>query len=390
MLTFHLALKNIIGAGVRTWLNVIVLSLAFVLIIGLQGLYKGMADRAKDALIQMEMGTGQFWHPEYDPYDPLTLEDSHGKIPENLQAAAVRGEVAPILITQGTIYPEGRIKTIALKGIPPEQDILGIPTQAMKTAEAELPGVIGTRMAQNSKLERGDYITVRWRDAQGTFDAKEVKIVEIMHTTVSSVDKGQIWLPLETLQSMLGMPGEATLVVRGEEAQNITQADGWVFRDLQYLTKEIDEIVQTKTVAGSIVYILLLAMALLAIFDTQVLSLWRRRKEMGTLISLGMTRGMLIRLFTLEGAMHAILAILLGAVYGVPLLTWFANTGFAMPEYASDFGIPLGEALYPTYGASLVIGTTILIFVSVTIVSYLPTRKIANLKPTDALRGKMS
>jgi len=390
MLTFRLALKNILGAGVRTWLNVIVLSLAFVLIIGLQGLYKGMSDRAKDAMIQMELGTGQFWHPEYDPYDPLTLEDSHGKIPGNLQDAAARGDVAPILITQGTIYPEGRIKTIALKGIPPEQDILGIPSGSLQAADADIPAVVGTRMAKSSHLEIGDYITVRWRDAEGTFDAADVKIVDIMHTTVASVDNEQIWLPLDRLQTMLGMPNEATLVVRGEGAQQITEADGWIFRDLAYLTKEIDEIVQTKTVSASIVYVLLLAMALLAIFDTQVLSLWRRRKEMGTLMSLGMTRGMLIRLFTLEGAMHAILAILVGALYGIPLLSWFANTGFAMPDYATDFGIPIGEALYPTYGAGLIIGTTLLVFVTVTIVSYLPTRKIADLEPTDALRGKLS
>jgi len=390
MLTFKLALKNVIGAGIRTWLNVIVLSLAFVLIIGLQGLYQGMADRAKDALIQMELGTGQFWHPEYDPYDPLTLEDSHGKIPGNLQKAAARGDVAPILVTQGTIYPEGRIKTIALKGIPPEQDILALPTQPMETAAVEIPGMIGTRMAKSANLEAGDNITVRWRDAQGTFDAADVTIVEIMHTTVSSVDNGQIWVPLEKLRAMLGMQGEATLIVRGEGAKHLTNAGGWVFRDLPYLTKSIDEIVQTKTVAGSIVYILLLGMALLAIFDTQVLSLWRRRQEMGTLMSLGMTRGMLIRLFTLEGAMHAILAILIGAVYGIPILTWFAKTGFAMPDYGDDFGIPMGEALYPAYGAGLVLGTTLLVFITVTIVSYLPTRKIADLEPTDALRGKMS
>lgn len=390
MISFKLALKNILGAGVRTWLNVVVLSLAFVLIIGLQGLYKGMGDRAKDAMIQMELGSGQFWHPAYDPYDPLTLEDSHGQIPVNLQQAVARGDAAPILITQGTIYPEGRIKTILLKGIPPAQDILDIPTEALGTADENIPAVIGTRMAKSAKLEQGDFITVRWRDAQGTFDAADVRIAAIMHTSVTTVDNNQIWLPLDKLQSMTGMPGEATIIVRGVGTQNITGADHWVFRGLPYLTSDVDAMVKTKTVGGSIVYTLLLAMALLAIFDTQVLSLWRRRKEMGTLMSLGMTRGMLIRLFTLEGAMHAILAILVGALYGIPLLTWFANTGFAMPDYGDDFGIPLGDALYPSYGVSLVLGTTLLILITVTLVSYLPTRKIADLEPTDALRGKLS
>lgn len=137
-------------------------------------------------------------------------------------------------------------------------------------------------------------------------------------------------------------------------------------------------------------FTLLLFMALLAIFDTQVLSLWRRRQEMGTLMSLGMTRGMLIRLFTLEGAMHALFAILLGAVWGIPLLVAFARTGFALPGSYDDFGIAMGQTLYPAYGAGLVLVVTLIVFITVTIVSYLPTRQIAKLKPTDALRGRMS
>ncbi len=46
-------------------------------------------------------------------------------------------------------------------------------------------------------------------------------------------------------------------------------------------------------------YVLLMGM-LLAIFDTQVLAAFRRRREMGTLMALGMLRSQIIGLFTLE------------------------------------------------------------------------------------------
>jgi len=391
MLTLQLAWKNTIGAGIRTWLNVIVLSVAFVTIIGMQGLYTGMLDRARDAMIRMELGDGQFWHPEYDPYDPFALSESHSAIPANLRDAVATGDAIPVLITQGSIFPEGRIKPILLKGIPPEQTILEIPTQSMVSdSDDDIPALIGSNMAENSGLSVGDYITVRWRDVNGTYDAADVRIAHIMETIVQSVDNGQIWLPLDRLHAMTGMENQATLIVSGEGARNITSAGNWIFRDIGFLTKEIDEIQEMSDSSLSIMYFFLLGMGLLAVFDTQVLSLWRRRKEMGTMMALGMTRGMLIRLFTLEGAMHAILAILAGAVYGIPLLTWFANTGFTMPEYVEDYGMALGRTMYPTYGLQLVIGTVILVFITVTIVSYLPTRKIAKLEPTDALRGKFS
>jgi ABC-type antimicrobial peptide transport system permease subunit len=53
-------------------------------------------------------------------------------------------------------------------------------------------------------------------------------------------------------------------------------------------------------------------------------------------------------------------------------------------------GFALGEKMYPAYSAVLVVGTTSLVLVITTIVSYLPTRQISRLKPTDALRGKLA
>ena len=46
---------------------------------------------------------------------------------------------------------------------------------------------------------------------------------------------------------------------------------------------------------------------MLAIFDTQVLSIFRRQKEIGTYVALGMTRKQVVALFTVEGAMHSVL-----------------------------------------------------------------------------------
>ena len=107
-------------------------------------------------------------------------------------------------------------------------------------------------------------------------------------------------------------------------------------------------------------------------------------------MALGLTRLKIIQLFTLEGTMNGILAALVAAAYGIPLLTYFSKTGFALPKIADSYGFAIGEKLFPTYSAGLVLGTTILVFIVTTIVSYIPTRKIARLKPTDALRGRMS
>jgi ABC-type lipoprotein release transport system permease subunit len=390
MMIFRLAWRNAVGAGLRTWLNATVLSFAFVAIIWTQGLYQGMNAQVEDTMIATVYGSGQYWHKDYDPFDPLSLPDAHGRIPGVLSELARSRQAVPILMTQGSIYPEGRMQPVLLKGIDPRQKALTLPSDALATGGKELPVLIGTRMAGTTGLKKGDFITVQWRDVHGTFDAREARIVSVMKTTVPDIDVGSIWLPLERLQQMTGMKEEATLVVLARKTPNPGVAAGWTFRSPEFLLQDLRDIVRSKTVSSSIMYAILLFLAMLAIFDTQVLSVWRRRKEMGTLMALGLTRGRVIGLFTVEGAMLGILAVIVGAIYGIPLLVLFATNGWALPKLTDSMGLAVGEKLFPRYGAALVLGTTLLVLIVTTIVSYLPTRRIAKLKPTDALRGRFT
>lgn len=391
MTLLKLAIRNTLGAGLRTWLNVFVLSLSFVLIIFTQGLIQGMNKQAQEAMIASEVGGGHVQHPAYDPYDPLTLPDAHGPVPAPLAALASSGKAVPVLVAQGTIYPEGRLFTVQVKGIEPGQAVLNLPTSflAAPSVGDAIPVLIGTRMAKTTGLKKGDTFSLQWRDAHGTFDALDAAVVEVFSTSVQSVDSGQVWVPLARLREMTGLAGEATFVVLapGTPAPN---AGNWVFRSRDDFLADLRALVKTKTVGSTMVYMIFLALAMLAIFDTQVLSIFRRRREMGTLMALGFTRGRVIRLFTLEGLFNGILAALVAAVYGIPLLSWIARTGWAMPGDVDTYGFAIGERLFPAFSLGLVAGTTILVLLTTTVVAFLPTRRIARLKPTDALRGRTS
>ncbi len=87
MLMLKLALKNLLGAGLRTWLNVFVTSLSFFAIIFMTGLYKGIIESAKRIRMDTEMAGGAYWHPQYDPRDPLALDVSHGPLPTPIARA---------------------------------------------------------------------------------------------------------------------------------------------------------------------------------------------------------------------------------------------------------------------------------------------------------------
>lgn len=390
MTTIKLAFRNLIGAGMKTWLRVAVLSVAFVVIIGLQGVYRGMSLQASQAMIAADIGGGQYWHEKYDPQDPLDLPDAHGAVPSELGPLVDNGKAIPILAVQGFVYSGGGFRPVLLKGIEPGQAVLSLPTSFLAATSGEAPALIGTRMARDAGLKVGDVAIVRWRDARGTFDAEEIRIVHVMTTTVQSVDSGQLWLPLDRLRRMTRMDGEATWIVLANDARPPGRIAGWDFKDTDFLLSDLREMVRMKNLGASVGYSLLLFLAMLAIFDTQVLSIFHRRKEIGTLMALGLTRGSVIRMFTMEGAFNAVLAALVGAVYGIPLLAYAASIGMPLPASMDAAGFAIGEKLYPAYSAALVVGSTVLVLMITTVVSYLPTRRIARLKPTDALRGRLT
>jgi putative ABC transport system permease protein len=389
MITIKLALRNLLGAGLRTWLNVIVLSFSFVVIIWLKGLIDGWNRQAKNDMISWELGGGQYWQSNYDPNDPFTLNESHGKIPERWKDLVSAGELTPVLIAQGTLYPFGRMQSILIKGIEPAQNILSLPTAILKSGTDEIKAIIGSGMANSTRLKKGDVVTLRWRDKNGAFDATEIIIADIFETNVPTVDGGQIWLPIEQLRKMMLLPDEATLLVKRNSNAQLPDSEVWKFQSQKFLLEDIDKIIRAKTTSSIVLWAILLMLAMLAIFDTQVLSIFRRQKEIGTYIALGMTRKQVVTLFTLEGAMHAVLAAIVGAIYGIPLLAYQSVKGFSMPVKSSDYGLAMADKLYPEYGFGLIISTIVIVFLTTTLVSYWPSRRISKMKPSEALRGKI-
>ncbi len=367
----------------------IVLAVILILIIWQYAIIDGWDRMAVRDMIAWEIGGGQIWTEEYDPYDPFTLEESHRAIPGSFNEEIEKGNMAPILITQASIYPGGSIMSILLKGIDTRQQVSELPTGKLLFNGEDIPAIIASTMARDTKLNIGDFITVRWRDVDGTFDATELKIVDVFRCDVPAVSNGQMWISLENLQEMTQMPGEATLIVMGQDYTWEGGEKGWILRDHDYLLKEMNAMIRMKKTGGSVFYVILMLLAMLAIFDTQVLSIFRRQKEIGTYMAMGMTRGQVVRLFTVEGAMHSILAVILGAIPGIPFLYWMAKVGYSMPAGSDTMGLPIADTIYPAYSVGLILSVMLLVIITTTIVSYLPSRKISKMNPTEAIKGKL-
>ena len=390
---FKIAIKNLLGAKLRTWLNVFVTALSFFMIILFSAMYDGMREHAKQVTIDTEIAGGAYWHPEYDPLDPMTFEDAHSIIPRDLKLLVDQKKAVPVLVSQASIYPNGRIMPVIMKGITPEQNIVNMPTQMLVGhEEVTIPVLIGRGMAKDANLEVGDAFTIRWLDADRTYDADEGTVVYIMDTENFKLDMGHIWVPLKKAQTMLAMEEEATYVTYAEGLSVVKNKHDWIPRDVKYLIRDMEALIKADEPNAAIMYIILLCFAAMGIFNAQVLSIFRRGREIGTLMALGMTRTRVVGLFTLEGGLNAFLAAIMTVILFGPLLWYFGTNGIWLGVDYSDgaMGIIVEKYLIPVYSVGLVVTTTIIVSIIVLIVSYLPSRRIARMKPTDALRGKVT
>jgi ABC-type lipoprotein release transport system permease subunit len=382
-IAIRLAFKNLIKAGLRTWLNVTVLAFTFIFIVFYNGFINGWQDQAEQDEIAWQYGQGQLLQEGFDPQDPFTFQEGHALLPEDEQQNLV-----PVLIRQATLYPEGRLMPVVIKGIKADQQLLKLPTHLLEESSAQIPAIIGKRFATAANLKKGDQVLLRWRDKYGTFDASNITVAGIFNTNSAAVDNGQIWVPLDKLWEMTGLTNEASFLI-AKPGYQATATEGWEFKDLDYLLSDLRAAVNMERSTSAIIYLVLLCIALLAIFDTQVLSIFRRQQEIGTYIALGMTRKQVLGIFTVEGSMYSIFAMVVGGLIGLPIFIYTATQGIGLFDGIDEMGISIANRVYPTFGFGLVAGTVILLLISATLVSFLPARKIATMNPVNALKGKM-
>ncbi|PKN72960.1 MAG: ABC transporter permease [Candidatus Cloacimonetes bacterium HGW-Cloacimonetes-3] len=388
-----LAYKNILGNGWRSLINVIILSIVLTGMIWMQGLYDGWGRIARRQMIAWQFGSGHYEQVNYDKYDSFTLDKSNAALSPEMEKQVADGKAVPILYSAGVIYPQGRMTPVVIKGIPTQQSILAIPTEYLKIADKSapvIPVIIGKQMAKSTRLSEGDQFTMRWKDIYGVFNAYDVVIAKVMNTPVPTTDVAQVWMDYDKLNEVKALNNSATLIVLKDKPVNSDLGSDWRYLSTDDSMAGTDAMISAKRVGGYVIFTLLLFLAMVAIFDTQILSIFKRRKEIGTLIALGLTKRQIIRLFTLEGTLYMLLGTVFTGIFGMPLFLYFGIKGYSMPVDVSSYNIAgMSDSIKCYYSPIMIISTFLIVMLVTVFASWLPTARIARMKATDALLGKV-
>ena len=386
-MNWDIARKNFYRQGMRAFLNVLVTALSIISLVFMLSLLNGFQAQATRNLVATDVGGGHYRAPGFDILSPTEWED-HTLKPTDPLLQLSDEDKAEVLVQQGQLYPNRRLYPVQIRGVSMGQSLLSLPLDNLKKyseqIEDVIPGVVGVKMARKAHLKKGDILTLKWRDRSGAVDARDILIVDVGDMVNPRVDDGVVWLRLDHLRSMTDRQGEVSWVAVRDYMGPI---DGFEFQTVDALMADLLALLKQDRMNSKILWTILMILVCTSVFNTQILNIFKRQKEIGTLLALGMEPMRIVRIFTLEGALAALWALVFAVLLGVPFFIWFQGVGFDV-THLSEASFPIRETIYPDYQPKEIFYSLLIVVFLVVMAAWIPVKKIIRLDPTLALRGR--
>lgn len=286
-------------------------------------------------------------------------------------AFIVRGDANTGVSVRG-IEPQSYLRLIALE----EKIIAG------RANVSSTDVLIGSKLAEDLGLGIGDKLTLK--AALGT--SVVLFVSGIFDFGNQGQNTGSVYVALRTAQSLMGLPGGVTSlwvkVTEPFEAESTAQqiaaqpdikVESWIETNAEFF-----KALSGQTLSFFMIRLFVGLTAALGIASVLVVSVVQKSKEIGILRATGTTRGQILGVFLLQGAILGLLGSVFGSLMGWGFLT--AWRGFAVnDEGVPFFTLEAGPVLYiyVALGATLV-GTVSALF---------PAQRAARLDPAVAIRG---
>ena len=236
--------------------------------------------------------------------------------------------------------------------------------------------VIGSQLAADLGLGVGDKLRLDGGQGRETV----VNVAGIFELGVRELDARYVYLDMKQAQSLLDLPGAATVIdvtvddifaaeaVAGRIARLTgVKAESWMETNAQLMNALRSQSLSTQMI--SVFVALSVALGIASVLSVSVV---QRTREIGILRAMGTTRAQMLRVFLVQGGLFGLAGSVVGALAGYGLVGTFNTFG---PKL---FCIPVDPWL-PVFAALLATVTGI-------VAAAVPARRAAHLDPVEAIR----
>ncbi len=296
--------------------------------------------------------------------------------------------VSPMVSGSGLALRGEASQAIALMGVDLDRydRVVGLRSKVVSGSARLAPGeaIVGRELAQDLGVRVGDRLTVQTGGAGGTV-SDAVRVTALVDLGVKDLNRRTVIVPLRAAQSLLALPGGATQI-------DLTLKDVWVAQTLaselqtrlpykieswQESNAQLVSALNAQSISTAIIRGVVLAVVVLGIASVLVVSVVQKGREIGILRAMGATRGQVLRVFLVQGAVVGVLGSVLGLLLAVALIWVF--THFVR---GSD-GLQLFSIALPP---AMALQVALIASVCGVLAAVAPARRAAALDPAQAIR----
>ena len=292
--------------------------------------------------------------------------------------------VSPMVSGAGLALRGEATQAIALMGVDLDRydRIVGLRGKVVSGVARLAPGeaIVGRELAADLGVRAGDRLTVNTGNVSDS-----VSVTALVDLGVKDLNRRTVIVPLRAAQNLLGLPGGATeldlqvpdvwaaeAIARQLAAQFPFKVESWQESNAQLVSALNAQSVSTAVIRGVVLVVVVLGIA-----SVLVVSVVQKRREIGILRAVGATRGQVLRIFLLQGAIVGALGSVLGVLLAVGLINAFTTL-----VRGAD-GLPLFSI---TLSAGLALQIAGIATLCGVLAAVAPARRAANLDPAQAIR----
>ncbi|MFC5522869.1 ABC transporter permease [Polaromonas jejuensis] len=292
--------------------------------------------------------------------------------------------VSPMVAGGGLALRGEASQAIALTGVDLDRydRIIGLRSKVVSGSPRLAPGeaIIGRELASDLGVHVGDRLTVQTGSVSDS-----VRVTALVDLGVRDLNRRTVIVPLRAAQNLLGLPGGATnldLTLKDvwkaqALAQDLRQQFPYKVESWQETNAQLVAALNAQTISTALIRGVVLMVVVLGIASVLVVSVVQKRREIGILRAMGATRGQVLRVFLVQGAVVGALGSLLGLALAMGMIWLF--TTFV---HGSD-GLPLFFIRLQLATALKVAGLATACGVLAAIA---PARRAAAMDPAEAIR----
>jgi putative ABC transport system permease protein len=259
------------------------------------------------------------------------------------------------------------------------------------------PILIGARLAEKMKITTGNRIVLTFQDFHGEITSASFRVCGIYRTSNTTNDGRTVYVKKSDLLALLGkeeVVNEVAILlhnlddVSGFRDELQSRYSGNEIRTWAQISPDLSFMNEFTGFMMMILLIIILMALAFGLLNTMLMTIFERTRELGVLISVGMSKKRVFMMILLETTFLVISGALFGSLLGALTVNSTNRTGVDLTSFGadafSDFGFE--PIIYPSLDNSYYLYLALLVLITSFLAAVYPAFKALKLNPADAVR----